>query len=483
MSKYGVTETGFIPKDFEIIKSEFAQDLINIFGAINLNAPSTFSQISDITSHFATKLWDQVQADYNSHFLSTATGVSLDYQAFLKGLSRLLATYSTVACQCTGENNLVIPFETKVGSVNNEISCLLTNDFTIKNTACYSVLIQVSGVLEDQVLNIKINDTTASYTVQADDTIADIVSALVSVLESEQAITDIVNIESLNESNIRITIKDSTSSFACYLPKEADDNVENIVLVNVTSTAIFRSENVGEIYIPALSINTIKTPVDGFISVTNVTQGKTGRNLENDIDFRQRIQAANLGTSSIDAIFSRLLNIPDVKSVEVKANDTNETQGDMLPHSIKAIVLGGDDEVIANTLWNVKGAGIPTVGNTEVNILDRQKQQQVVKFDRPIQLYVFIKIILTTTDAYLYSYDNIIKANLVKKINTNRLGKTILYQSLYSEILMPEITNIVLTLASNTTGEEPAQESYATANVVLGSNQMSFTEESKITIS
>ena len=74
----------------------------------------------------------------------------------------------------------------------------------------------------------------------------------------------------------------------------------------------------------------------------------------------------------------------------------------MPPKSIEAIVQGGTNEEVASVLWEVKGAGIETFGNTTETILDSYGIARTVKLTRPLPVYLAFKVEYTLYDEELF---------------------------------------------------------------------------------
>ena len=119
--EYGITEQGFKLKTRDIIKSEMEQRAIEKFGnTINLNENSPLGILIGLLSYQYEDSWIDSQLNYNSQFIETATGQSLDYVANFIGLSRKLATKSTGTIKITGDEGSIVPIDFVV-STGNEI--------------------------------------------------------------------------------------------------------------------------------------------------------------------------------------------------------------------------------------------------------------------------------------------------------------------------------------------------------------------------
>ena len=91
---------------------------------------------------------------------------------------------------------------------------------------------------------------------------------------------------------------------------------------------------------------------------------------------------------------SYILNLKGVKQCKVLENYTNQTDANgVAPHSLNAIVLGGDDKAIGEAILKKKIGGCGVQGQTKVEV-DFLGQKREVKFDRPTQINprIFLRI-------------------------------------------------------------------------------------------
>lgn len=144
------------------------------------------------------------------------------------------------------------------------------------------------------------------------------------------------------------------------------------------------------------AVNLIKTPTSGWNGVLNLLDADEGADKESDESYRLRgltdIFAAGSHTSP--AIRSDLLRLTGVLSARILENKTDVTDGDgMPPHTVEALVRGGDDTEIATYLFQ-RGVsvGYATFGNTTVVVTDELGVQYSIKFSRPVQVDVYVTV-------------------------------------------------------------------------------------------
>lgn len=136
----------------------------------------------------------------------------------------------------------------------------------------------------------------------------------------------------------------------------------------------------------------------GVDTVTNPNAGIIGRFEETDeqLRIRRALSTGTAGQGLTDAIFGFLANITGVIQAKVYENPeaTVDSNG-QAPHSIHAVLLGGDDLDLANGLWAKKSNGVTLVGSTTVQILDSQGTPHNMRFSRPVERPVYVSIDLT----------------------------------------------------------------------------------------
>ncbi len=153
----------------------------------------------------------------------------------------------------------------------------------------------------------------------------------------------------------------------------------------------------------ATELTVIVTPVTGWNSITNPTDAELGTNIATDVELRllRETELAKGGTTPLDAIRADLQRIKvangfvsDVTDVTVFQNvgDIDDADG-RPPHSVEAVILGGDDQDIADELLAAVGAGIQTFGTTDSQTaLDSQGVSHLMAWTRPAVILVFLEI-------------------------------------------------------------------------------------------
>jgi len=216
---------------------------------------------------------------------------------------------------------------------------------------------------------------------------------------------------------------------ACSTDEDLDGNkivvttIEDVVLqgAGVDVAVVARCTCAGQIKIPANSIINIDSLILGWDSVNNPNEGDEGRNEETDVELRiRRKRSVGLGGQSIiDAMYSTLYNVPNVKYVRIYENDKagNDPITGQAPFSFQCVVDGGIDEDIAKGIFNTKPTGIPSAGNTEVIIYDSSNFPHPVKLTRPTEVDIYLDIVVTSQAPVTPTLADDIKANILDYVS------------------------------------------------------------------
>jgi uncharacterized phage protein gp47/JayE len=170
-------------------------------------------------------------------------------------------------------------------------------------------------------------------------------------------------------------------------------------------SVLFESEEVGPVVANATTLNVIETFIAGWNSITNAEDAALGSFVETDAAYRLRrlSELAAAGGGTVNGIRADLSRLPDVVAVAVLENVTDVTTADGLPpHSIEAIVRGGDAQAIGESIATNKVGGIQTHGTEPpVTVVDQQGESYPIYFSRPDEVTVFVAIDVVTSAEYV----------------------------------------------------------------------------------
>ncbi|HAL1461989.1 TPA: baseplate J/gp47 family protein [Escherichia coli] len=224
------------------------------------------------------------------------------------------------------------------------------------------------------------------------------------------------------------TVKD-TNNVIWRLPASVTIGVGGTVTVTATCS------NSGAVAALAGTITTINTPTRGWASVTNPAAATVGAPAETDAELRIR-QGQSVALPSLtpfEGVDGAIANVAGVTRHKLYENDTGATDSNGLPpHSISAIVDGGDVTEIAQTIRGNKGQGTATYGTTSVTVPDTYGNPHVISFSRSTDVPIFGNITLKAFTGYTSQIGVQIQQAVADYINGLTIGDDVLLSRIYS---------------------------------------------------
>ncbi len=224
------------------------------------------------------------------------------------------------------------------------------------------------------------------------------------------------------------SVKDS-NNVIWNLPVTVSIGVDGTLTVTATCA------NSGAVAALAGTITTINTPTRGWTSVTNPTAATVGEPAENDTQLRLR-QGQSVALPSItpfEAVDGAIANVAGVTRHKLYENDKGTTDSNGLPpHSISAIVDGGDATEIAQAIRGNKGQGTTPYGKTIVTVPDKYGNPHDVGFSRSTDVPIYGHITLKAFTGYTSQIGTQIQQAVADYINGLTIGDSVLLSRIYS---------------------------------------------------
>lgn len=263
--------------------------------------------------------------------------------------------------------------------------------------------------------------------------------------------------------NIGVTVYDSNDDELATLGGEDDNYVEghcgfksgdangvkqfdfyttSAVSANIRSILGGTLGNVG-----SNSIVHMPSPPAGVDTATNLyptgttdyenTAGETftvGQDREDDDQLRARAEDAVTGggDATHDALVSELVNnTPGVSSVTIYENKTdtdNTGSGGLPPHSFEAVVFGGSDADVAQSIFETKAvtsrdySGVRGTSVTETVTAESNNQTRDIEWSRPEEIMIDITLDLVVDGTYIG--DDELRDNIVQYIGGTLVNGT-----------------------------------------------------------
>lgn len=433
---YGITSAGFNRPRLADIKTDIEQLVITTFGAtVNLNPESVFGQLIGLFADRESSVWDAMEDVYNSQYPDTAFGLSLDNVGALSGITRKGALASTVAgVRLFGTVGTLVPAGTQFQVSGSPTSIFATdNDVTL--IAGQDTIQKITFGAVPDAGSFKINfygqlttalpyNTTASAVQAALQALPYASGALVSGNFTSGFTIDFAGVSGL-QFWPAVTISANSLTLVSVPVTTAVTILQagqNQAAVNVTATAT------GPVVANASTLTVILTPVSGLNSVNSVVDAVLGRDTETDNEYRARrattLQVAGAGTP--EAIRSRVLEVADVTAAIVFENETDITDIDgRPPHSVEVVIQGGDDQTLWDLLWQIKPAGIKTLGTEVGTVTDSNGQVHTLRFSRPTDVPIYVDLTLTINVNFPATGVQAAKDAIVASGNALGIGKEV----------------------------------------------------------
>jgi hypothetical protein len=437
----GLTPEGFVIETLEDIKAGIENDLRAAFGqSIDLTDASNFGKIVGIVSERFAVLWELAEAINSSQDPDSAMDAALEAIAAITGTLKESPRPSTVTLTLTG----------------TPATDILTGSRSV------------------------VPDTGSAFITTAD--------ATITLLESWQSTVAYALDERVtNNSRVYQCIGAGTSAGSGGPTTTAASIVDGTVtwkyLGEGTGAIDVASESVenGAIIAVAGDISEIDTPVAGWSNVTNLLDADLGvaQETNEDLRVRREEELADVGSSPLDAIRAKLLKVTGVTAVTMFQNVSDITDSDGLPpHSVEALVTGGEDQAIRDALLAAVAGGIQTHGTVTGTATDSEGTSHTIKFSRPNEIEIYVDVELTKdADEYPLDGDDQIKAKIVAYGDAQRTGKNAVATALIAQCFkvsgVLDVTVMHIGLASNPS---------ASTTIAIDSRELAKYDTSRITV-
>ena len=182
-------------------------------------------------------------------------------------------------------------------------------------------------------------------------------------------------------------------------------SVGDVTISTVTGTAEveFQTIETGPISIGAGTCNKIITVIAGWDTVTNAVAGTPGQDVESRVAFEKR-RALSVAYNShgsrlaLQSALSTLTGVLDCLVLENKTDTSVTQQGvSLISHSVAICIYGGQDDDIAQTIYNKLDAGCGTNGDTTVSYTSSDGALNSYKIVRPTATNVYFAVTIHKT--------------------------------------------------------------------------------------
>lgn len=485
----GLTDEGLVIKTFEEVFTSKEQRAVELFSDItpqgdpvDTSENTVLGRMIGIASSGEYDLWEALQFVHDSFNPNTATGIALDNLVAIGGLQRLSAQATSIPVYIIGKNNLVLNTDFTVSSSFNRKIYALQKSTTFGRLDIVSAIFEPVGVSVGSLHSVVFNfDGVTDVLVEYESTTNDIEQFCIDFadyleLQFPEILTSVIG-EFDGKKMLGVTSNDY------YLPFTLS-SLSGLVLAYSGKIVYMLAQELGDIIQPVNTIDIVPNysvdSTDIIIPlVTNISEGIRGRLAERDEELRERFRNTKFRKASniLDSLIDALRELSGVDDVIVYENDQNVFVGDLPPHSFMAVVLGGEENQIAKTIWNKKPLGITSVGSTAVTVFDSQGLTKIINYQKPTTVDISISVVVTKVSPMPSTAATTIKQNIVNfSDDLYRIGDDVIYSRFYTPVnaVAGHYVNS-LTIGVIPLGADPADPDRVwedTSNISIGNLQV-----------
>jgi uncharacterized phage protein gp47/JayE len=250
---------------------------------------------------------------------------------------------------------------------------------------------------------------------------------------------------------------------------------------------VYTATKTGQIIVSIGALNEIVSKVNGLDSAVNYAFGITGRDVESDTELRMGLGTRQKqATANEVAIQNEILKISGVEYARVYSNrDITEING-RPPKSYEAVVVGGDEQDIANLIFEKGPAGVQAYGNIVKDVVDSEGFHWNVGFSRPVNKYIWVKV------DYSRNSEEDLPLNVASAIQDNiiawsqaalNVGVDLIFQKMFRPVYdVPGIGFAAIKVAVTTNLTPPAAADYRSENIQISEAEAAVLDKTRITV-
>lgn len=443
----GLTNEGLVIKTFEEVYSSLEETAVSLFSdivpqgdTVDVSENTVLGRMIGVAANGRYDMWEALQYVHDSFNPNTASGIALDNLVAIGGLQRYQAQPTSIPVLLAGRSNLTLNTDFRVSSSFNKESYRLPKPVTFNRFGVVTVLLEPLGVDVGSEYSFTVNfdgqnDITVSYTSETDD-VYDFCDSLSLAIEAQ--LPNLVTASVVPLGGV-VSVGMTTRDF--YMPFTISA-LENFSVTHTGKIVQMLAENFGDIEQPARTIDTVQnydsSSYDIIVPfVTNIAAGTKGRLAESDEELRERFRNSKFKKASniLDSLIDAIKAIEGVEDVMVYENDQDVAVNGIPPHSFMAVIMGGEESVIAKTIWNKKPLGIQSHGDTSVTIFDSQGLTKVIKYQKPETVDISVTVTVTKIAPMASAAEAIIRQNIVDFAEgLYRIGDDVIYSRFYTPV-------------------------------------------------
>jgi uncharacterized phage protein gp47/JayE len=475
--EYGITKKGFISKPLWVLLEEERAAYKAAFGDdIDISDDSVAEKyIGNQVAKF-TQLWELLDGLWSIGDVDSAKGIYLDRLAALINVKRIAAIKTQVTECIWGDEGKSIQARSLAKLSTTGDIFYLRDAVKINRESLLGFWIKVSSVEAGEIYSFQVKGLSISYTAVEDDDEESIHQALKEKIKLE--LPELFTVEDFGSDGLKVHITDGVSPFAF------DTNDEKIEVVLLGAYAIYLAVTPGNIFVPIGTLSEFVSNIS-VDSIINYATGITGRAMESDTELRINMRTRQKQALANEiAIQGEIEKVSGVQYAKVYSNRSMEVYNGRPAKSYEAVVIGGNEKQIAQTIFDSGPAGVEPFGNTIVVIYDSEGSPWEIGFSRPVNQYIWVKIDIKKYHEELFPINgfDLIKDNIVSFSKNNLgVGVDLIYQRLGIPVYsVPGIAKADIKVARTLNLNPPEETDYKAENIEIGEVEIAVFDRGQI---
>lgn len=443
--------TGYTPPRYEDIRAAVVAKWKLKYGA---NADTSSDVVDglfiDILAEMAQTGYDGVAEFYNQHYIGTATGLNIDaLLASLFGITRLPATKSTCEAWHYGTIGTAIPAFSPVSTVDTGASFETTALVTIAATTRCVFTFAAIGTPTNITITI---GAAATNVVGTSGTALEVAADVAAALFGNANVVTAYSAGSQPDGEA-IVFVEMTAIWG---------HTTTVGSTWDATVGFTQATDTGPVRASFGTLTRAGVVLAGWEGLVNVIDATLGVREETDGAYKARHAIAVNGRAFATprGLAQKLLLIEGVTAVKIYQNTSGVEVAGRPSHSFEAVIDGGDQNLIAETIWLCHTTGTQSFGGETVTVQDDQGlvvQPRDIMFSRPNYRYIHVDVTITRGEGFpllpLTDVQALVSQTLETWGNTLGIGRDVYIFEIGSQIgsVLTGIASLTILIASTPT--------------------------------
>jgi uncharacterized phage protein gp47/JayE len=476
--EYGVTDKGFVVKPFEIILKEEQEDFRTAFGNdIDLSDTSIGGVYVKNHALKIAQLWEQLGKLYAIGDVDDSFGVYLDRLVNFVNVERLKASATQVYECLWAEEGTAIPAGHLLRLASGQ-TFRIAVAATVTRSTLLGFILSVKEVGVGHAYQLQINTTIITYTAVDGDEEEQIQAGIAAAIETAfPGVFEMLN----TDDGLSLHSRTGLEAFSLA----SSDATLDFPLLGFY--AVYSATKTGPIIVSIGALSEIVSKVNGLEAAVNYASGITGRVMESDTELRMGLGSRQKQANANEiAIQNEILEVSGVEYARVYSNRDIMEVGGRPPKSFEAVVVGGDEQAIAELIFEKGPAGVQAFGNIVKDVVDSEGFHWDIGFSRPVNKYIWVKVDYSRNSEEDLPMDvaSAIQENIITWSNsTLNVGVDLIYQKMFRPVYdVQGIGFAVVKVAVTTDLTPPAAEDYQSENVEINEVEIAVLDKTRIIV-